>query len=708
MGTQAGCNAQHLTWSTEVKFMPQKNLFDSNKCASKHQADNPGQVPTVTVAVDRSRCAEHLVRKGVMRRPKMLQKGYRRAAHFGTCKSGLPLGHPSRLGATSGHEQCATKCDRTQDCTSYAFNSLTTACMLYSGRCEVIQRTHKNYVPYVKVQYNGAYFDEITRRTYTPMSLPCVAFATMLISGKPSPHQQEEGGHKIGIMVDLKSKFLQPAHGTPKYLQPIYRGSCAMPASIGKFGDTRSGGLNHVGHRGMGNLPAAAFDRPVTFKYKYVLGYCSAKGKGTGPVLSIMIGGKKVWNRAINVAAGEDYPYDRGVCGGDPKKYSPIQSSSMVIPKGAGGEVKLSWVVKDRNIHIVGDSFKCSPKSAGPMQAGLSPKPFKLQIFKVKVHRPTQTNRWCNGQKTSAGMTNPTGKTPAACIALCKAVPACGWFGFRRNDRHCEFWTPDSCAKGGHVQAGHDIYKVLPGTAAKKKAAGPPAQCLAGPRGWKRPYGDVSISKAGAESCKEKCKKGGYAYFGLECPMRTKVHCQCSASLGGTKKDLSFCRGQGKPLHHAHAHCVGPYQKDGFLFGDYGVGSAYPTAASPGTAAKKKAAGELKIEKITSSSASCDGCKSGSGCDPRGPNRLIKPCDAKSCMTTWKCGGSCDADVLTVNGNGQGMWCSRGGSAESSGGQWLDLDLGSNKMITSIQLWSGWSKKTLPAKAANSHRRYCW
>ena len=78
--------------------------------------------------------------------------------------------------------------------------------------------------------------------------------------------------------------------------------------------------------------------------------------------------------------------------------------------------------------------------------------------------------------------------------------------------------------------------------------------------------------------------------------------------------------------------------------------------------------------------------------------RLIKPCDARVCKTTWGCGGSCTAGVLTVNGNGQGEWCSRGGSAESAGGQWLDLDLGSSKTVTSIQLWSGASGKRFPQK----------
>jgi len=129
-----------------------------------------------------------------------------------------------------------------------------------------------------------------------------------------------------------------------------------------------------------------------------------------------------------------------------------------------------------------------------------------------------------------------------------------------------------------------------------------------------------------------------------------------------------------------------------------GKGVEAPGGAVPPSPPLAAAVAELAIKKITSSSASCDGCSSGTGCDPRGPMRLIKPCDARVCKTTWGCGGSCTAGVLTVNGNGQGEWCSRGGSAESAGGQWLDLDLGSSKTVTSIQLWSGASGKRFPQK----------
>ena len=103
--------------------------------------------------------------------------------------------------------------------------------------------------------------------------------------------------------------------------------------------------------------------------------------------------------------------------------------------------------------------------------------------------------------------------------------------------------------------------------------------CLAQKTGWLRPYGDVAISSVGAESCKSQCLAGGYAYFGMECPMSNGyVHCQCANEISGTSKHDSYCAGTGSLLVHAHDHCVGPYVKDGYFFGDYAVDSVYSTA----------------------------------------------------------------------------------------------------------------------------------
>ena len=110
-----------------------------------------------------------------------------------------------------------------------------------------------------------------------------------------------------------------------------------------------------------------------------------------------------------------------------------------------------------------------------------------------------------------------------------------------------------------------------------------PIACLGSPSGWSRPYGNVTISASGAESCKSQCAAGGYLFWGLECPMGNDVHCQCSSALGGTPLDASYCEGTGDGngnLWHSHDHCVGAYEADGYRFGDYLVGSVYSTADS--------------------------------------------------------------------------------------------------------------------------------
>merc|ERR1740121_442660 len=68
--------------------------------------------------------------------------------------------------------------------------------------------------------------------------------------------------------------------------------------------------------------------------------------------------------------------------------------------------------------------------------------------------------------------------------------------------------------------------------------------CLFHPRGWQRPGGDVSISADGAEQCNEICGSRGFKFFGLECPMGSKVHCQCSNGLAGISSDEKVCKGQ--------------------------------------------------------------------------------------------------------------------------------------------------------------------
>lgn len=101
-------------------------------------------------------------------------------------------------------------------------------------------------------------------------------------------------------------------------------------------------------------------------------------------------------------------------------------------------------------------------------------------------------------------------------------------------------------------------------------------KCVA--RSRHRRLSDVSISESGAMQCKMKCRKYGYKVFGMECPMGTKVHCQCGWSdIPGQLKSSAYCEGRGNPLVHHHSHCTGPYKKDGFLFGDFWVSSVYST-----------------------------------------------------------------------------------------------------------------------------------
>merc|ERR1719491_2389940 len=69
--------------------------------------------------------------------------------------------------------------------------------------------------------------------------------------------------------------------------------------------------------------------------------------------------------------------------------------------------------------------------------------------------------------------------------------------------------------------------------------------------------------------------------------MTDDVHCQCSSALGGTVLDASYCEGNGDGngnLYSGHAHCVGPYEAGGYLFGDANVGSVYATETTDPTA----------------------------------------------------------------------------------------------------------------------------
>jgi len=103
-----------------------------------------------------------------------------------------------------------------------------------------------------------------------------------------------------------------------------------------------------------------------------------------------------------------------------------------------------------------------------------------------------------------------------------------------------------------------------------------PTGCKSGGT-WERPYGDVANSEAGVTDCATKCKSGGYAYFGLECP-RATVHCQCANTLSGSnsipseKCDRSIQTG---------SHCSGPYKAGSYMLGSHGTGSVYRVGGEP-------------------------------------------------------------------------------------------------------------------------------
>ena len=93
---------------------------------------------------------------------------------------------------------------------------------------------------------------------------------------------------------------------------------------------------------------------------------------------------------------------------------------------------------------------------------------------------------------------------------------------------------------------------------------------------WTRLATDVANSKAGVEDCAARCLARGDAYFSLECPRTTAVHCQCARSKAdlGSKADDSECK---QTLFGSSTHCVGPYVADGYALGGHSHGSVYST-----------------------------------------------------------------------------------------------------------------------------------
>ena len=78
-------------------------------------------------------------------------------------------------------------------------------------------------------------------------------------------------------------------------------------------------------------------------------------------------------------------------------------------------------------------------------------------------------------------------------------------------------------------------------------------------------------------SCATKCKAGGYAYWGLECP-RATIHCQCTNANIGNQIGDQKCK-----IYNVHSgnHCVGPFTSNfngiEYLHGAGDISSVYST-----------------------------------------------------------------------------------------------------------------------------------
>ena len=88
---------------------------------------------------------------------------------------------------------------------------------------------------------------------------------------------------------------------------------------------------------------------------------------------------------------------------------------------------------------------------------------------------------------------------------------------------------------------------------------------------WSRKHTrDVPISENGVFTCRDYCQSAGFNFFGLECPMGTKVHCECSNTLTRTQAvDDMMCQKFNTKSGH---HCVGPFRVF-TTFGTYFMGA---------------------------------------------------------------------------------------------------------------------------------------
>jgi len=83
-----------------------------------------------------------------------------------------------------------------------------------------------------------------------------------------------------------------------------------------------------------------------------------------------------------------------------------------------------------------------------------------------------------------------------------------------------------------------------------------------------------------ATRCSDACDETGFEYFGFECPMADRVHCQCyrPTKTGGTKPvEAADCH--DRVGRDGEKHCTGPAMLDGISLGGADMGSIYKVGA---------------------------------------------------------------------------------------------------------------------------------
>jgi len=90
---------------------------------------------------------------------------------------------------------------------------------------------------------------------------------------------------------------------------------------------------------------------------------------------------------------------------------------------------------------------------------------------------------------------------------------------------------------------------------------------------------DVEGSDFNPKQCSDACSKMGHKYFGFECPMYNRVHCQCygafkvEKTLGNAEPKKEDCK--ALVGEDGDKHCTGPTMINGMSLGGADIGSIY-------------------------------------------------------------------------------------------------------------------------------------